>query len=85
MSQSHSSILLTNRRGGYEPLDEEFQVTDADWKWLLTHTEYTEPELRNMLHGEELRILSQARCQTSDPAHILGQDYYSEALTLLAF
>ena len=54
MSQSHSSILLTNRRGGYEPLDEEFQVTDADWKWLLTHTEYTEPELRDMLHGEEL-------------------------------
>lgn len=54
MSQSHSSILLTNPRGGYEPLDEEFQVTDADWKWLLTHTEYTEPELRDMLHGEEL-------------------------------
>ena len=38
-------------RGGYEPLDQEFPVTDSDWKWLVTHTEYTEQELRDMLHG----------------------------------
>ena len=38
-------------RGGYEPLDEEFPVTDSDWKWLVTHTEYTEQELGDMLHG----------------------------------
>lgn len=43
-------------RGGYEPLDEEFQVTDADWKWLLTHTEYVEQELRDMLHGQKINL-----------------------------
>ena len=48
-------------RGGYEPLDEEFPVTDSDWKWLVTHTEYTEQELRDMLHG--LRYYAQYSCQ----------------------
>ena len=45
-------------RGGYEPLDDEFPVTDSDWKWLVTHTEYTEQELRDMLHGGCVIVLN---------------------------
>ena len=35
-------------------LDEEFQVSDADWKWLLAHTEFNEVELQDMLSGNSL-------------------------------
>merc|ERR1712241_528656 len=35
----------------YVQLDEEFQVSDADWKWLLAHTEFNEVELQDMLSG----------------------------------
>ena len=39
------------RSSGYTALDDEFQVSDADWKWLLAHTEYNESELQAMLNG----------------------------------
>ena len=35
-------------------LDEEFQVSDADWKWLLAHTEFNEVELQDMLSGNSI-------------------------------
>ena len=37
----------------YSHLDEEFQVSDADWNWLLSHTEFNDAELQTMLHGEK--------------------------------
>ena len=39
------------RSQSYVKLDEEFAVSDADWKWLISHTEYTEQELQSMLFG----------------------------------
>ena len=38
----------------YVQLDEEFQVSDADWKWLLAHTEFNEVELQDMLSGNSI-------------------------------
>ena len=39
------------RGQGYSALDDEFQVSDADWNWLLSHTEYNDNELQTMFHG----------------------------------
>ena len=32
-------------------LDNEFLVSDSDWKWLLAHTDYREAELNDLLQG----------------------------------
>ena len=40
-------------RHSYVELDEEFLVSDSDWKWLLNHTEYSEPELHQLLQGSD--------------------------------
>ena len=49
-----STFIKTNyltHRSAYVELDEEFKVSDSDWKWLLSHTDYTEGELNDMLYG----------------------------------
>ena len=44
-------MMIDCRSSGYTALDDEFQVSDADWKWLLAHTEYNDSELQAMLNG----------------------------------
>ena len=48
---SKYELCLFDRSQSYVQLDEEFAVSDADWKWLISHTEYTEQELQSMLFG----------------------------------
>ena len=47
-------MILTHLRHSYVELDEEFVVSDSDWKWLLSHTEYSQQDLQCLLQGQEV-------------------------------
>ena len=54
-------------------LDNEFLVSDSDWKWLLAHTDYREAELNDLLQGFFLTMSTNLK-NAQLPCVLLSQD-----------